>query len=58
MSYTKEKVLLYHSGNYNCDLCLSGKTMYIFKNANNPNNINKRHDAEAYTQSHFFKDKM
>ena len=38
-----QKCSTYKPGNFNCDLCISEK-LHIIKNANNPNNINKRND--------------
>ena len=40
----KNKYAVYKPGNSSCDFCLSGKLCMI-KNANNPNNINKRNDV-------------
>ena len=39
-----KKCSVYKPGNSHCDLCLSEK-LFIIKNANNPNNINKRNDV-------------
>ena len=53
MSYTKEKVLLYHSGNYNCDLCLSEKLCIFFKMPTIPTTSIKDM-MQRHTHSHIF----
>ena len=39
-----KKMLCIKPDNSHCDLCLSEK-LFIIKNANNPNNVNKRNDV-------------